>query len=192
MFNDLTSLQSYFTTRRSGRPREMVAPGPNDAQLRSITETALRTPDHGKLAPWRFIIIADSQRDALANVMADAFRKGHPDFRDGQIEAASSISHLAPALVMMIYSPRESVNIPKQEQLLSAGAAGMNLIHAAHSHGYVASWITGWACYDEHMRSAFCTGDEQIIGFFFMGSPSEPLAERPRPDPLAHISDWKI
>lgn len=192
MFNNLTSLKSYLATRRSGRPREMVAPGPNNDELQSIIETALRTPDHGKLAPWRFIKIADNQRDTLSNIMADAFRKEHPGSRDGQVEAATSISHLAPTLVMMIYSPRESANIPKQEQLLSAGAAGMNLIHAAHSCGYVASWITGWACYDEHMRSAFCKGDEQIIGFFFMGTPGEPLAERPRPDPSAHISDWKI
>lgn len=191
MFNNLESLQTYLGSRRSGRPREMITPGPNDNELNSIIEMALRTPDHGKLAPWRFIKIALDQREALANILAQSFSKAHPDFRDGQIEAATSMAYLAPSLTMMIYSPRESVNIPKQEQLLSAGAAGMNLLHAAHSRGFVANWITGWACYDENVRARFCTADEQIIGFFFMGTAREPLAERPRPNPTAHISGWE-
>lgn len=190
MFNDLSSIQSYLSSRRSGRPREMIAPGPNPQQLDLILKTALRSPDHGKLTPWHFINIPDDKRDALSNILATAFRKEHPEARDGQIEAATAMAYLAPALTLLIYAPKDSPKIPKQEQLLSAGAVGMNMLHAAHAQGFVASWITGWPCYDEYIRNMFCTGDERIIGFFYMGSPSEPLAERPRPDFEAHISQW--
>jgi nitroreductase len=76
------------------------------------------------------------------------------------------------------------------EQQLSVGAVGMNLLHAAHAHGFVGSWITGWTTYDDSVRQAICTGDEQIAGLFFMGSPALPLEERPRPDPLHIIRQW--
>jgi hypothetical protein len=76
------------------------------------------------------------------------------------------------------------------EQQLSVGAVGMNVLHAAHAHGFVGSWITGWATYDDSVRQAICTGDEQIAGLFFMGSPDLPLEERPRPDPSNIIRQW--
>lgn len=190
MFNDLSSIQSYLSSRRSGRPREMIAPGPNLDQLKLILQTALRTPDHGKLAPWRFITIAADKRDALADVMAQAFRNEHPEMRDGQIDAATAMAHMAPSLTLLIYSPKESPKIPEQEQFLSAGAVGMNMLHAAHAQGFVASWITGWACYDEYIRNVFCSDNERIIGFFYIGIASDPLIERPRPDSALHIVHW--
>jgi nitroreductase len=73
---------------------------------------------------------------------------------------------------------------------MSVGAVGMNLLHAAHAHGFVASWITGWASYDPSIRSELCKGAEQIAGFFFIGSPSQPLEERPRPDSADIVRSW--
>ena len=188
MFNDLSSPLSYFASRRSGKPRDMVGPGPDAATLDTILQLAMRTPDHGKLFPWRFVTIAD--RAALAKLMELAFLAANPDARPAQIEAASAPALMAPTLVIMLYAPQPSPKIPLWEQQMSVGAVGMNLLHAAHAHGFVASWITGWASYDETVRAALCEGDEQIAGFFFIGMPTLPLEERPRPDPASVIRRW--
>ncbi len=188
MFNDLNTLPAYLATRRSGKPRDMIAPGPGAAQLRTILSLAMRTPDHGKLFPWRFVVIDD--RAALAGVMARAFLTANPAARPAQIEAATAAALMAPTLVVLTYAPQASAKIPLWEQQLSVGAAAMNLLHAAHAHGFVASWITGWACYDETVRLALCESDEQLAGFFFIGTPSQALEERPRPEYGAVVRHW--
>lgn len=188
MFNNLSSLASYLATRRSGKPRDMVAPGPNAATLDAILQIAMRTPDHGKLFPWRFVKIGD--RAALTRLLGDAFVTASPDARAVQIEAAVAPAQMAPCLVILLFAPQPSAKIPLWEQQMSVGAVGMNLLHAAHAHGFVASWITGWASYDPVVRTALCEGDEQIAGFFFIGSPGQPLEERPRPDPADIVRSW--
>lgn len=189
MFNDLTTLTSYFSTRRSGRPAEMIAPGPDDDVMQKIMEMAMRTPDHGKLAPWRFINITEKRRDEFRNLLARAFLSSHPNASESQIIAASKMAEMAPSLVVMIYSPKIS-KIPEYEQMLSTGAAGMNLLHGAHIHGFVGSWITGWPAYDEIVRQEFCADNEKIAGFFFFGTAGEDLLERERPEIKAHIANW--
>jgi nitroreductase len=180
MFNDLSSLPAYFATRRSGKPRDMIAPGPDAETLDAILSLATRTPDHGKLFPWRFVKIMD--RAALAALFERAFLTANPDARAAQIDAAVSGIMNAPTLVVLLSAPQESVKIPEWEQQLSVGAVGMNLLHAAHAHGFVATWITGWATYDPIVTEALCNGRERIAGFFFIGRPGQPLEERPRPE----------
>jgi nitroreductase len=188
MFNDLSSVAAYLATRRSGKPRDMVAPGPAPAMLDRILQVASRTPDHGKLFPWRFVTIDD--RAAFAKLLERAFVAATPDARTAQIEAAVAPASMAPTLVALLFAPQASAKIPLWEQQMSVGAVGMNLLHAAHSEGFVASWITGWASYDTTVRAALCQGDEQIAGFFFIGSPGQALEERPRPDSSAIIRSW--
>lgn len=188
MFNNLSSVATYLATRRSGKPRDMVAPGPEEATLGEILALAMRTPDHGKLFPWRFVKIAD--RAAFAKMLEQAFIAANPEARAAQIDAAVAPAKMAPTLVVLIYAPQPSPKIPLWEQQMSVGAVGMNLLHAAHAHGFVASWITGWASYDDNVRTALCEGDERIAGFFYIGSPSLPLEERPRPDPGDVVRSW--
>ncbi len=188
MFNDLSSLPAYLASRRSGKPRDMVAPGPEKAALANILEVAARTPDHGKLFPWRFVVIDD--RAALASVLENAFLAENPDARSGQVEAACEFIHNAPTLIVLLYSPQESAKVPGWEQKMSAGAAGMNLLHAVHAHGFVGSWITGWAAFDDNVRSTLGEGKEKIVGFFFIGTPSKELEERPRPDASQVVRHW--
>ena len=188
MFNDLVTPLTYLATRRSGKPRDMVAPGPDAATLDTILQLAMRTPDHGKLFPWRFVTIND--RAALASLMQFAFVSDNPSARQVQIDAAIAPAMMAPTLVLLLFAPQPSAKIPLWEPQMSVGAVGMNLLHAAHAHDFVASWITGWASYNQKIRAAFCQGDEQIAGFFFIGTPSLPLEERPRPDPALVTRHW--
>ncbi len=188
MFNDLSSVPAYFASRRSGKPRDMIQPGPDQATLHDILQLAMRTPDHGKLFPWRLVNIAD--RSAFAELLEAAFVAANPDARIAQIEAAVAPAKMAPTLVVLLFAPQPSAKIPLWEQQMSVGAVGMNLLHAAHAHGFVASWITSWASYDPHVRAAICNGEEQIAGLFFIGTPALPLEERPRPDPAAIVRQW--
>lgn len=188
MFNDLSTVRSYLATRRSGKPRDMVAPGPDAATLDSMLQIAMRTPDHGKLFPWRFVVIHD--RPAFASLLERAFLTANADMRPSQIEAAVAPAYMAHTLVALLFAPQPSAKIPLWEQQMSVGAVGMNLLHATHAHGFVASWITGWTTYNPTVREALCEGDEQIAGFFFIGSPSQPLEERPRPNPASIIRHW--
>lgn len=190
-FNDLSSIPAYFATRRSGRPRDMIAPGPDAAQLREIVAMALRTPDHGKLNPWRVVHIASDQRNAFAKVLTDAYRTEKPDAGRLEIEAMEIMARQAPELLVVLHSPRESSKIPLWEQQLSAGAFVMNLLHAIHARGFVGGWITGWPSYSDAVRDHFGAAPEQIAGFVFTGSASQPLEERPRPELDAVFSEWK-
>ena len=188
--NDRRSTLSLLETRRSGRPREMIAPGPSDAELARILSLAARTPDHGKLAPWRFVTVAANQRDALADLLARALPESDPAAGPAHFAKAQEFAHHAPTLVVLISAPVEGHKIPLWEQQLSCGAAGMNLLGATHALGYVGGWITGWAAYSPRVTAAFCATGERIAGFFFLGSPGLPLEERPRPDMAAVARNW--
>ena len=190
MLNDRSSPLTLLATRRSGRPRDMVAPGPDDAQLSAMLDIAMRTPDHGKLAPWRFVVVGSDRRDRLAEVITTAYRAERPQAARLEIEALEGFARQAPTLVVALSSPRPESHIPMWEQELSAGAACMNLLHAAHASGFVAGWLTGWAAYSDAVRDAFGAAPERIAGFVFIGSPSQPLEERARPSRDDKVSRW--
>ena len=188
MFNDTSTPLSLLTTRRSGKPRDLVAPGPSPEQLEQMIAIAARTPDHGKLAPWRFVIVDD--RAALATLITDAYRAERPQAARTEIESLEQFAHQAPALVVVLSSPSTTSHIPRWEQELSAGAATMNLLHAAHAMGFAGGWLTGWPTFSETVRDAFGGPHERIAGFVFLGTPGRPLDERPRPDLARVISHW--
>lgn len=189
-FNDQSAPLAALATRRSGKPRDLIAPGPDAAQLARMMTIAARTPDHGKLAPWRFVSVGADQRDAFAAVLARAYAAQKPDVGRLEIEANEQFAHQAPALVVQLFSPRPDSHIPLWEQELSAGAAGMNLLHAAHAMGFAGGWLTTWAAYSDGVRDAFGTDPERIAGFFFIGTPGRALDERPRPDPARVATAW--
>ncbi len=189
MLNDLSSPLSLLATRRSGKPRDLIAPGPDPYQLATILEIAGRTPDHGKLAPWRFVVIGADQRENFARLLGQAWRVERPDATQGDIDLLDQFAHQAPTLVVVLSSPKES-KIPLWEQELSAGAACMNLLHAAHAQGYAGGWLSGWAAFSDTVRDAFGAAPERIAGFLFLGTPSRALDERPRPDMARLVTHW--
>ncbi len=190
MLNDATTPLSLLATRRSGKPRDLVAPGPDAAQLATILEIAARVPDHGKIAPWRFVIVAPEQRDALATLIVDAYRAERPQAGRSEIDSLDQFARQAPNLVVVLFSPRTASHIPLWEQELSVGAASMNLLHATHALGFAGGWLTGWPSTSDAVRDAFGAAPERIAGFFFLGKPAKQLDERPRPDLSMIVSNW--
>ncbi len=188
--NDTTSTLALLETRRSGRPREMVAPGPDAAELERILAIAARTPDHGQLVPYRFVVVGDDRREALADLYHRALTAAEPDAPPAKIDKACANARAAPVLVVLVSSPVPDHKVPVFEQELTAGAVGMNLLHAAHAMGFVGGWITGWPAYDPTVTAAFCRDGERIAGMIYLGSPVRPLEERPRPDLSAIVSHW--
>lgn len=181
MVNDRSSILALLETRRSGKPRELVGPGPSPEELRRILAVAARTPDHGKLSPWRFVTVADDQRDAFASLLRQALAEDDPDAPEAKQQKEEEFAHYQGQLVVLVSAPVADHKIPVWEQQLSCGAAGMNLMLAAHALGYVAGWVTGWRAYSEIVRGAFCAPGERIAGFIFIGHPVRELEERERP-----------
>src|SRR5688572_7417285 len=190
MLNDRSTPLSLLETRRSAKPREMVGPAPSAEELERILTIAARIPDHGKLSPWRFVTVADDQRDALARLLHRALDDEDPTAQAAHHEKAEAFAHNAGALVVLVSAPVEGHKIPVWEQQLSCGAAGMNLLLAAHALGYVGGWVTGWQAYSERVRGAICAPGERIAGFIFIGHPGEELVERPRPDLTTVFRRW--
>jgi nitroreductase len=190
MFNDTSSPIALLHSRRSGKPRDMIAPGPDAIQLDQILRAAVRVPDHGKLAPWRFIVVGADQRDALSTLLTRAYREEKPEAGRLEIEAMEQFARQAPALIVALSSPVSESKIPLWEQQLTVGAACMNLLTAAHALGFVGSWLTGWPAYSDTVRNAFGTPTERIAGFLFIGTPARALEERPRPEFDAVVRHW--
>ncbi|HEX8062026.1 MAG TPA: nitroreductase [Allosphingosinicella sp.] len=192
MFNDRSSLPAYLATRRSCRPRDLIAPGPDSAQLRRILEIAARTPDHGKLFPWRFVHVGADRRSAFAEMLQAAYRAGRADPPARlELESVQRFAAQAPELVVLLSSPIAGHKIPVWEQELSCGAVAMNLLHAASALGFGAGWVTGWAAYSPAVLEALGgRAGERIAGFFFLGTQGAELEERPRPVLEDVVREW--
>jgi nitroreductase len=187
MFNDRTDTLALLRTRRSGKARDMHAPGPSEAQLATILAAATRVPDHGKLAPWKLVVIED--REALAELLQRLYLAEKPEAGRLELEAMAQFARQAPTLVVLLSDPKQS-HIPRWEQELSAGAVAQTLLIAAHAQGFVGNWLTGAAAYLTGLAEALGVPGSRVAGFFFFGSPAKPLEERPRPDPAAVIRRW--
>ncbi|HYW16385.1 MAG TPA: nitroreductase [Allosphingosinicella sp.] len=192
MFNDRSSLLSYLATRRSCRPRDLVEPGPDPDQLRAILEIAARTPDHGKLFPWRFVHVARDRRAAFAEMLHSAWRAGRTEAPARlEIEAVQRFATQAPELIVLLSSPIQGHKIPVFEQELSTGAVAMNLLHAASALGFGGGWVTGWAAYSPAvLESLGASPPQRVAGFFFLGTGSVALEERPRPVLEQVMREW--
>ena len=186
-FNDRSTPLSLCLTRRSGKARDMVAPGPSDAELETLIVAASRVPDHGKLAPWRFVIITD--RDAFSALLLRLYRADKPMAGRLELQALDAFARQAPTLIALLSTPRGS-HIPLWEQELSAGAAAQSLLMAAHAMGYVGNWLTGAPAYMAGTAAALGAPEGRIAGYFFLGTPARPLAERPRPALETIVSRW--
>lgn len=150
----------------------------------------MRVPDHGKLAPWRFITVAADRRAALADTLETALLTERPGASDMDRAAVRGFATESPALVITLSRPVAPSNIPLWEQELSAGASAMQLCNAAHAQGFAANWLTGWAAFSPAVHAAIAEPGERITGFIFVGTPVRDLEERPRPVYESVVRTW--
>jgi nitroreductase len=184
----MTDAIELLSTRSSFKAVALSAPGPSAAEIDKLLTIACRVPDHGKLTPWRFIVFEGDARFAAGAAIATAFRANCPDAKPEQVEFERKRLAHAPLVIAVVSRAAPHAKIPEWEQVLSAGAAAMNLVLAAHALGYGANWITGWYAYDRGVLDALgLAAHERIAGFIHIGTPSGPAADRPRP-PLSAIA----
>jgi nitroreductase len=177
-----------LTTRRSFKPVELSGPAPSSAEIDTLLTVASRVPDHGKLAPWRFIVFEGDARQKAGDAIVAAFKSKYPESKPEQIDAERGRLARAPLVIAVVSRAGHHVKIPEWEQVLSAGAAAMNLVLAAHALGYGATWITEWYAYDRSVLDAFgLAPNERIAGFVHIGRPPGVPEDRPRP-PLSEIA----
>lgn len=192
MFNKTDgSIIDFLLSRRSTLAREMLEPGPDRDALVQILTAAVRVPDHGKLAPWRFEIFTGDKRQELGNIIADSLRR-EEGINDMTHKALKNFPLQAPVIVGVVSKVRPDHKVPLWEQYLSAGAACQNMILAATSLGFAAQWLTGRGAYSPGVQRYFgLEGSDQIAGFVFIGTKNDsPLKERPRPE-LDDIINWR-
>jgi nitroreductase len=179
-------LARRLATRRSAPAQALIAPGPSSAEIDRILALGARTPDHGKLFPWRFVVMGPRSRaDLAARLGPLADRQPQPD------KARAVLAKLVnpPLTLLVVSAPVPSPKVPEWEQQLSAGAVCMNLEHAAGALGYSTSWITDWYAYDREALALYGVDEgERVAGFIHIGTLAEPPLERPRPDLSAKVT----
>jgi nitroreductase len=178
-------------SRRSGSAKRMKGPGPSDDQICTLIRAASRVPDHGKLTPWRFLIFKNQARDNFGDLLVRALKQTEPDAGDERIAQERGRFLRAPVVICVVSRVRDGVPIPEWEQILSSGACCQTLLVAAHAMGFVANWITEWYAYDPTVREGLrLKPGERIAGFVYIGHPSEPLEDRPRPAFETIAEEW--
>jgi nitroreductase len=179
--------QDRLARRRSAPAQSLTGPGPSRDEVERILLLGARSPDHGKLFPWRFVVMGPQSRADLAEALLPL-----ADRQPGADKARKVLMKLtaAPLTILVISAPVDSQKVPVWEQQLSAGAVCMNIEHAANALGYSASWITDWYSYDAEATALYgVQPGEQVAGFIHIGSLAEAPLERPRPD-LSAITDY--
>lgn len=178
----MTDTLALLKLRRSVPPQFLTAPGPDAAQLDDLLTIASRVPDHGKLAPWRFVVFEGAAREKAGDIVAEAFKTKNPQADAEKIAFERNRLVQAPVIVAVVSTAKPHVKIPQWEQELSAGAVCMNLLIGAQAMGFGASWLTNWFSFDRAVLAAFgLAEDERIAGFIHIGTPTAAPADRERP-----------
>jgi len=192
MNKPVSDLMTYLLTRRTVPSAKLVAPAPDATELEAILTAAARVPDHGKLAPWRFVVISGEARSRFVDRLMDIWKRNNPDASEEAANVERGKRAGAPLVVTVISCANEHPKIPVWEQEQSGGAVCMNLIHAAHASGYAAQWLTGWPSYDDDVAALLgMHPGERIAGFIHIGTPDEAPVERDRPDLEKIVSSWQ-
>jgi nitroreductase len=179
----MTEAIELLKTRRSPSASDLAEPGPDDSQLQTLLTAAARVPDHGKLVPWRFLVLTKKGRAPIAEALTECFRKDHPQATPDQIEKERSRFANSPLIIIVISRAAPHPKIPEWEQVLSAGAVCMNLVQAAHALGFGANWLTGWPAYDRSSLDILgVQANERVAGVVHIGTASGTREDRARPN----------
>lgn len=183
-------LLDYLKVRRSTPALQLAEPGPSKAEIEEILRLAVRVPDHGKLAPWRFVVYRGEERVRLGETALRIALEKNPELDLQQQEAERTRFTRAPVVIAVISTAKPHFKIPEWEQVMSAGAVCLNLIFAANASGFAANWLTEWLAFDSAFLTEIEVGaEEKVAGFIHIGSTTFPPVERPRPE-LADVVTW--
>jgi len=180
---------NLLLSRRSVKSRDMAMPAPNAKDLETILSAAIRVPDHGKLTPWRYVVLESAGQEQLGESITKALIKEN-ETSEKVAEKMAGFATQAPLLIVAIFNPERDHAIPLDEQKFSMGAACMNMLLATHALGYAGLWLTGWASRSPSVAEDLgLSKNEQIAGFMFIGTPQKVPNERPRPN-VADITSF--
>ena len=184
-----TAALSFLLNRRSRPAAALTGPAPDRATMTTLLTAAARVPDHGKLEPWRFVVIGPEARPAMVAALSE--RGKALDVAPEKLDKVTGIWLSTPALVAVVSVPRPVVKVPVVEQVLSAGAVCMGLVNAAEAMGLGACWLTGWQAFDRPFVEGALglAPEESIAGFIHIGHCATPVPDRPRPD-LGALTTW--
>ncbi|WP_275790887.1 nitroreductase family protein [Pararhizobium gei] len=184
------SLRDYLATRRSIPAFQMTGPGPHAGEIEDMLRLASRVPDHGKLAPWRFIVYRGEERARISAKLAKLALAAKPDLSDEMIKVENTRLTRAPVVVAVVSKAAPHFKVPEWEQVMSAGAVCLNLLMAANAYGFASNWLTEWYAFDESAYPLLgVQPGEKIAGFIHIGTPQVPPTDRPRPE-LQDIVTW--
>lgn len=185
-----SQLIDYLSKRRSMPAFQMCEPGPDRGQIEAMLTLASRVPDHGKLAPWRFVVYTGAERERIGEELLAMALAKNPALSDDMIAVERARFTRAPVVIAVISTAAPHAKIPEWEQVLSAGAVCLNLVMAANAHGFFSNWLTEWFAYDEAAYPLLGVRQgEKVAGFIHIGSSTFPVTDRPRPD-LKDIVTW--
>ncbi|WP_338610282.1 nitroreductase [Pelagibacterium nitratireducens] len=187
-----TTLRDYLSSRRTVTAPFLAEPGPSPEQLTEMLTIACRVPDHGKLAPWRFVVYDGEARQQVGDRLLEIAKTKWPERDDEQLEIERKQFLPAPLTVGVISTAAPHFKIPEFEQLLAAGNVAFNLCHAANAFGFGAHWVTRWFAYDAQAAAMLGAAEgERFVAFVHIGTPQTRLEERDRPDPAALTTYWR-
>lgn len=170
---------------------KLVAPAPSAAQLHEVFKAAARAPDHGKLQPWRFLVIQADGLAHLSNVFFDALMQSSPSVSPSMLEKAKNMPFRAPMIIVAIAKCQDHVKVPKQEQIIACGAATQNLLGALFALEFGAVWRTGEFAYDKYVKQSLGLIEaEEIIGFIYVGTPAQAIPLPPVVDVASIFASW--
>ncbi len=170
---------------------KLDAPAPSEADLDKMFQSAVRAPDHGRLRPWRFVVIEADKRARLGDLMADSMRRRMPDVSEEMLDRERAKPMRAPTIVVAAAHVQKGARIMASEQVVAAAAAAQNIMLAAHALGYGAMWKTGEPAYDPEVKTALgLDADDEIMGFLYLGTNTGTSSPAPRPAARDQVSVW--
>lgn len=187
------SMMEFLRCRQSVPARQLAAPGPDAKQLEQLLSLALRVPDHGKLEPWRMLLLEGDAKREFGRRLADMHQRKQPNLASSKLQKDRERYEHAPLVIVVIARIEpDHPKIPAQEQLLSAGYVAYNLLLGAQAMGFGAQLLTGWAAYDEDVVALLgLTTGERVVGFVHVGTPAMSTPDRARPDIAAKVHAWQ-
>ncbi len=187
------ALLDYLQKRRSCKIAHMGEPGPGAEEISLLLEAGARIPDHGKLFPWRFVVFTGEARKRFGDeVLRKAYLFENSEAMPAKLDLEAERLLRAPCVIAVISKPQPSEKVPVWEQQMSAGAAAYNICLAANALGYGTNWLTEWFSFNSVVNEALdVKNDDKIVGFIYIGTPTEATEERPRPGMKDIVTYWR-